>query len=104
MLLRRETKTENTKVKNAMMILTLNNFYRPNIGFYVRDLHNSAAYEHGQHPTGHQLMDIMDHYRTLGYDAIGIGNGSMDALTYCSTIPAPTSNIYDIQEHKYIRL
>ncbi len=85
-----------------MMILTLNNSYRPTLGFYVRSTTDSVAYE--QTPTGYQLIDIMNHYRALGYDAIGIGNGSMDALTYCSTIPALTSNIYNTQEHKYIRL
>jgi len=83
-------------MKNAMLIITLNNCYRPTIGFYVRDLHNSAAYEQG-----YQLRDIEEHYRNLGYDAIGIGNGSIDALTYCSR-PAMTSNVYDIQGHAYL--
>jgi len=80
-----------------MMVFTLNNSHPYGTGFYVRSTNDSVAY--GQTPTGKQLLSIMKHYRTLGYDAIGIGNGSMDALTYTDT---PSSNVYDNTMHKYV--
>jgi len=82
---------------NSMMVFTLNNTHPYGTGFYARSITDSAAY--GQTPTGKQLLCIMNHYRSLGYDAIAIGNGSMDALTYTDT---HSTGVYDNAKHKYV--